>query len=164
MQDRTARDLLGGIVDRRAYPPPKAIHRANSEARFGRPHTFIHDDSSLSPKSPAGAGANRVDQLSPCTTTCRSAFISPPLDSGFEAGLVPIYPECLVRLKPQSRGRTRCSQFPILPEHLTAPLRKWQEPRYRRKQNCSPAVRRTRLQRSEHLAVESVPRHRAPAP
>src|SRR5712692_4643719 len=46
MQDRTVRDLLGSIVDSRAHPPPKAIHRVDSEATFGRPRASMHDDSS----------------------------------------------------------------------------------------------------------------------
>jgi len=46
MQDRTARDLLGSIVDRRAYPPPAPIHRANSETTIRRLIASIHDDSS----------------------------------------------------------------------------------------------------------------------
>jgi hypothetical protein len=46
MQDRTVRDLLGSIVDSRAHPPPKSIHRVDSEATFGRPRASIHDDSS----------------------------------------------------------------------------------------------------------------------
>ena len=40
------RDLLGSIVDSRAHPPPKSIHRVDSEATFGRPGASIHDDSS----------------------------------------------------------------------------------------------------------------------
>ena len=43
MQDRAVRDLLGSIVDSRAHPPPKSIHRVDSEATFGRPRASIHD-------------------------------------------------------------------------------------------------------------------------
>jgi len=50
MQDRTVRDLLGSTVDRKAYPPPKAVHRANLRAAI-RPCSFPHDDSSSLRKS-----------------------------------------------------------------------------------------------------------------
>src|SRR5216684_6460414 len=50
MQDRTVRDLLGSTVDRKAYPPPKSVHRANLRAAI-RPCSFPHDDSSSLRKS-----------------------------------------------------------------------------------------------------------------
>src|SRR6266700_271699 len=42
----------------------------------------------------------------------------------FSPTLVPTNAECLVRSKPQSERRRRCSGFPFLPKSLTAPLRK----------------------------------------
>src|SRR6266699_445780 len=115
MQDRTVCDLLGSIVDSRAHPPPKSIHRVDSEATFGRPRASIHDDSSSAQNRrpvPAPTGSinlRRELQL---------------VEMLFSPTLVPTNAECLVRSKPQSERRRRCSGFPFLPKSLTAPLRK----------------------------------------
>jgi hypothetical protein len=46
MSNRSARNLLGRIEDKRAYAPPKTVHGANSKAAV-MPTPFRHDD--LSP-------------------------------------------------------------------------------------------------------------------
>src|SRR6266702_2985498 len=67
MQDRTVRDLLGSIVDSRAHPPPKSIHRVDSEATFGRPRASIHDDSSSAQNRRPGRSTFAVNcNLSKC--------------------------------------------------------------------------------------------------
>src|SRR5215472_4135477 len=50
MPDRSARNLLGRIKDKRAYAPPKAVHGANSKAAV-MPTPSRHDDLSLVRKS-----------------------------------------------------------------------------------------------------------------
>ena len=47
MLDCAASDLLGSVEDRRAYPPPKAVHRAKAEATMRRSRASIHDGSPL---------------------------------------------------------------------------------------------------------------------
>src|SRR5712664_4050823 len=54
MLDRAASHLLGSVEDRRAYPPPKAVHRANAEATIRRPCASIHDGSSSAQNARAG--------------------------------------------------------------------------------------------------------------
>src|ERR1700687_2544424 len=47
MLDCAASNLLGSVEDRRAYPPPEAVHRANAEATMRRSRASIHDGSPL---------------------------------------------------------------------------------------------------------------------
>src|SRR5712664_4015195 len=47
MLDRAASHLLGSVEDRRAYPPPEAVHRADAEGTIRRPRASIHDGSPL---------------------------------------------------------------------------------------------------------------------
>src|SRR5260370_32965429 len=77
MLDCAASNLLGSVEDRRAYPPPEAVHRANAEATMRRSRASIHDGSPLAQNALA-VRTNRADQLMLRTTTHRTASISPP--------------------------------------------------------------------------------------
>src|SRR5260370_38315380 len=106
MQDRTVRDLLGGIVDGGAHPPPKAVHRVDSEAKFGRPRASIHDDSSSAQNRrpvPAPTGSislRRELQLVEMLSSVRHWY--PSMQSAWfgqnlnprEEGDVPDFPSC----------------------------------------------------------------------
>src|SRR5229473_2324969 len=65
MLNRTSSDLLGSIEDHGAYPPPKAVHRANAEATIRCLCASIHDNWSPGLDAPASVRPSQAIRTSP---------------------------------------------------------------------------------------------------
>src|SRR5437660_3261910 len=77
MLDCAASNLLGSVEDRRAYPPPEAVHRANAEATMRRPRASIHDGSPLAQNALAECALTGPTNIY-CVLRLIELLLSPP--------------------------------------------------------------------------------------
>src|SRR6266404_9935461 len=76
MLDRTRSDLLGSVEDHGAYPPPKAVHRANAKATIRWLRAPTHDNWSPGLAAPASVRASRGSACS--RRYISTAFVTSP--------------------------------------------------------------------------------------
>src|SRR6266852_4746935 len=104
MLDCAASNLLGSVEDRRAYPPPEAVHRANAEATMRRPRASIHDGSPLAQNALAECALTGPTNLY-CVLRLIELLLSVRRSPKIRGRYCPYLLRVPVLAKPQSRGR-----------------------------------------------------------